>query len=600
MENNKELVVEVVHGAIHNRNKIKTLTEYNKLSDKNAWKSEMYRSYYVFDETFDSFVRKNKSVKGYNGLIYLDRIIIDLDKGEIENENMQTYLRHSCDELINFGIDDRHINTWFSGSGYHIELLNIFGFQPNKKLHEKVKATLSDCFSFGDNIYDKTRIIRSNWSLNKKTNLYKIWIPLQYVWDLSYDEITKIASSKRAYNKFSNSKPNFYNTLNSHGEVEPYLQNRILSVQNNYTNGNNNPIRSGETSSVVTCVQHIFNEGPSQGSRVMKMMRMISSYKRAGIPYLVALNGMRTWANGELKDHEVSRTVTSVYDNHYMYGCQDKILSDYCDPKCIYFKRKDYLLDIKDVESLEDTFKQYVTHDFSKKSINMKDIFNTSMDYMLKPGELVIFSGDTGVGKTAFVQNIVTKAKKDTLFLSLEMNEVLTFRRFVQIAMNKTKEWVYSVYKGNKETSFSEELKHIRIMTIAPEIEAIKKVVAEYEPNVLVIDTTDELQVDRYSGDIQKQNIIIDTLKGIAQRNNTLILAVHHVNKISAAQGTIGLHSLKGSSNVVQKADKVIVVKGNRKDRMRTIVSEKSRDEGDLELLLFFNDQTMRFEKMEI
>ena len=137
-------------------------------------------------------------------------------------------------------------------------------------------------------------------------------------------------------------------------------------------------------------------------------------------------------------------------------------------------------------------------------------------------------------------------------------------------------------------------------MTIAPEIEAIKKVVAEYEPNVLVIDTTDELQVDRYSGDIQKQNIIIDTLKGIAQRNNTLILAVHHVNKISAAQGTIGLHSLKGSSNVVQKADKVIVVKGNRKDRMRTIVSEKSRDEGDLELLLFFNDQTMRFEKMEI
>ena len=133
MENNKELVVEVVHGAIHNRNKIKTLTEYNKLSDKNAWKGEMYRSYYVFDETFDSFVRKNKSVKGYNGLIYLDRIIIDLDKGEIENENMQTYLRHSCDELINFGIDDRHINTWFSGSGYHIDLLNIFVFQPNKK-----------------------------------------------------------------------------------------------------------------------------------------------------------------------------------------------------------------------------------------------------------------------------------------------------------------------------------------------------------------------------------------------------------------------------------------------------------------------------------
>ena len=137
-------------------------------------------------------------------------------------------------------------------------------------------------------------------------------------------------------------------------------------------------------------------------------------------------------------------------------------------------------------------------------------------------------------------------------------------------------------------------------MSIAPEIEAVKKVVAQYEPNVLVVDTTDELQVDGNKGTIEEQNTIIDGLKQIAQRNDTIVIAVHHVNKASASQGSIGLHSLKGSSNVVQKADKVMVVKGNRNEMHRTITSEKSRDEARFELVTTFQYKTMTFEKLDM
>ena len=329
------------------------------------------------------------------------------------------------------------------------------------------------------------------------------------------------------------------------------------------------------------------------------MMRMVSTYKRAGIPFLVALNGMMAWANGELDNGEIQRTVSNVYENNYTYGCDDVLLSEYCDPKCIHFKRKDYMLDIRDVESLENTFKEYIQNDFSKRSINMADIFQGAQNYVFKPGELVVFSGDTGMGKTAFVQNIITKARKDTLFLSLEMNDILTWRRFVQIVETQTDEWVRDQYKNNPDFTVGSKLDHLKIMVIAPEIGAVKRVVAQYEPNILVIDTTDELQVDRFDGDIQKQNIIIDTLKGIAQRNNTLIFAIHHLNKASASQGTVGLHSLKGSSNVVQKADKVIVLKGNRHDNHRTVISEKSRDDGRLELITYFEPKTMTFRRLE-
>ena len=175
----------------------------------------------------------------------------------------------------------------------------------------------------------------------------------------SYDDVCKIAKSKKAYNMYVKTKPNFYATLNSYDVViEPYLQSSIIASPN--SNASITPIRTGDTNSVVTCVQHIFNEGPSQGSRNKNMMRMISSWKRAGIPFIVTLNGMMKWSQGELESHEIERTVMNVYDNQYIYGCDDAILMEYCDPKCIHFKRKDYVLDIRDVDSLEDTFKEYI------------------------------------------------------------------------------------------------------------------------------------------------------------------------------------------------------------------------------------------------
>ncbi len=592
-------IVEVVEGGLNKRNNVMTYIQYLDKVKDNAFKKEMYRSYYMFDNTFGEHVIKHKSVKNYSGLIYPDRIIIDIDKGDIDDEALQSYLRHTCNELFDYGIDSSHINIWFSGTGYHVELLNVFGFQPNKNLHKKVKATMNEHFSFGDNIYDKTRIIRSNWSLNVKTNLYKVWIPLEDIWTLTYKEVCNIAKSKVTYARYEKSKANFYATFNDESIlVEPYLQSSIISNIN--SNVSLTPTRGGDTNSVVTCVQHIFNEGPTQGSRNKNMMRMVSSWKRAGIPFIVALNGIAKWSQGELDVQEIERTVANVYDNQYIYGCDDAILMEYCDPKCIHFKRKDYVLDIRDVASLENTFKEYITNDLTARSVNISDIFNGAPDYVFKPGELVIFSGDTGMGKTAFVQNIVAKAKKDTLFLSLEMNEILIWRRFGQIAKEQTSQWVINQYKSDPDYSLQDELGHLNIMVIAPEIEAVKRVVAQYEPNILVVDTTDEMQVDRFDGDIQKQNVIIDALKQIAQRNNTLIFAIHHLNKASASQGTVGLHSLKGSSNVVQKADKVIVLKGNRNEIYRTIMSEKSRDDGRLEFVTEFNPETMTFKRIEL
>lgn len=164
---NKETIIEIINGSVSNRNRIGTIDEFNSLVKSNAWNGEMYRSYYSFDETLTQHVDVHRTVKKFDGLTYLDSIILDIDKGNIADDQFQPYLLQCLKEIEDLGIDKSHVNVWFSGNGYHVELLNVFGFQPSRLLHEKVKLTMKEHLSFADSIFDKTRIIRAPWSLNK-------------------------------------------------------------------------------------------------------------------------------------------------------------------------------------------------------------------------------------------------------------------------------------------------------------------------------------------------------------------------------------------------------------------------------------------------
>jgi|TARA_R100000231_G_scaffold96936_3_gene72488 hypothetical protein len=577
---------------------LSTHEDYQKEVIATAWKdTEMYRSYFMFSDDFKEHVDKEGSVKGFKGITYLDYIILDIDKGTIPDDQFIGYLQQCLSEIFDKGVMEEDLNVWFSGTGFHIEMQNVFGLQPSTDLSDKLKLTMNKHFPFADSIYDRTRIIRCKWSFNKKTSSHKIWIPMKLISELSYDEIVQASSTQGNYMSLVNKYPGgFFSTLFKDNNVEPYLQSMIVASPTIQYQKEINKNSEGVTS-VVSCMQHVFNEGPVEGSRNMKVMRMTSSYKRAGVPLLVALNGILTWANNTMSEEEITRTITNVYEGNYQYGCDDHIMAAYCDSKCIYYKRKDYSLDIKGVSALEDSFRTYVQSKLTKDSIKLKEVYGCS-PYNFSPGELIVFSGDTGLGKTAFIQDLIVKAKLQTLFLSLEMNEQLIFRRFGQIAAGKTKEWILEQYKTNPDFSLEDKLSHIQIMTIAPRIDSIKKVVAENEPKVLVVDTTDEVEVDFVKGEIEKQNVVIGALKQIAQKTNIIIIAIHHLNKTSAANNVINLHSLKGSSNVVQKADKVVLIKGNRNDPAREIISVKSRDEGQFKMLAKFDTTNMTFKQI--
>ena len=103
-----------------------------------------------------------------------------------------------------------------------------------------------------------------------------------------------------------------------------------------------------------------------------------------------------------------------MVDNCEAYGTIVEVLGDrvelkFIDKKCIYYKQKiqggDIITPIANSEELERMYVDAVRRDHTKQSINLANLYTLEKDYWIYPGEMIIIYGDTGMGKTAWVQN---------------------------------------------------------------------------------------------------------------------------------------------------------------------------------------------------
>jgi len=585
---------ELVLGSFRNRGYAAPISQINAYQQKAVKENaELFRSYYFFDGAILEHLKTYKTVTGFKGTYYLKQILFDIDAGV----DTPQFTHDRAKALINTLIEDwdlteDHILPWFSGRGFHIVTPDFFGFSPSNELPQVVSATMEKHFPEVDQIFDKGRIIRVGNTINTKAELYKVPVPMNNFFNYTIEQIMETA-------KGVVTPPPPGDTL-----APPQFPGKIVQperVLNKAKIGKgstpDNPIR------LVTCMHKVIEEGPQQGSRHQKLLRLASSYRRAGIPFAIAAAGLAGWAN-TLKEVEVWRIVKSVYEAGYRYGCDDEIMQKYCDPRCIHFKRKDYTQNVLTAAKMEKDYVKFIRTDHGNRAFNLNQFYKLPDDrgkpgsYMFYPGELIVLWGDTGLGKTTFAQNLcVQLTGMKILYLSLEVHANLLYRKFIQIATGWTKERIMEHYKSNTNT-LSEKLSHISAMTVNPTIEAIRKLVAEEQPAMVVIDTLDGIS---YSGrETDKSGPLAIQLKEIAQQLDTIILAVHHISKDAALDRDkkvrpLNIHSGKGSSSAEQKADKVIGIEGNMDAKFRTISSFKARDESPLKLNFIFDKDTFKF-----
>ena len=331
------------------------------------------------------------------------------------------------------------------------------------------------------------------------------------------------------------------------------------------------------------------------------LLRMISAWKRMGLPQ-DGVAAIAADSVNSLEFAEIQRMVQDVFNwDHNGYGCNDPILKEFCDPICKYYKSKNYGLDILNVNQLTEKFREFLTTDFSSTSFNLKGIYNIPNDYTFMPGELAVLIGDTKLGKTAWIQNLMVHLTHlNVLYLSLEVNDWMIFRRFLQVANGMTKDEVMNAFKENNPETISKlnkSVEHISVMTTPPDIDSMKQLISDVQPNIVVIDTMDAIEV-RYNNDpFNKMEKIVNKLKQIANAQDVIFFGISHISK-GASKEMLTVHSAKGNSSIEQKADKIIGISGDKDmSQRRVIKSLASRDETDFELVCMFDYKTFEFQE---
>ena len=566
------MYLEIAIGSPSNRG---TLIPREKLKDYLATcisnKEPMFRSTYIYDDDVLEYSKANNGIKGYLGKRDIDYIILDIDKSGNTDEYTLNKARSIVYELMEEEIT--HI-CYFSGTGYHIEIpKKVFGFEASKDLPYIVKETVKQIFPDIDHsVLMRSSIYRVLFTLNKKSNLYKIQLTSEEILSLSAEEIKKAAKKPRKAKSY----------FQGSGELKRFKKEEVPEIRR--------LSEFPEPMNLVTCVQKMYHKGPQEGNRHKTLLRMASHFMRHGIPSDLAKVSLLHWNNNSLEKEEILRVVEQTYKAKYRYGCKDEVMSDFCSTKCIHFKRKDYLTEVYNSNSLQKELEKRMTTDFSGKSINLSKMFGVEKDCTLYPGELVTIFGPTGCNKTALAQNIClgydfknNLINNDwhvpTLFLSLELSAWYMHRRNLQIVSGKDKDYLDKNYK-EAYRYYGKHLDHVVIQTISPTIEQIKLKVRELQPALVVVDYIDLVETglkDEY-GQIRK---ISHSLSNLAVNEDIIIIQLSQISRSYSRDEVIDLYAGKGSGAIENASRKVIGLSGRADKAIKSVEILKNSD-GDL------------------
>ena len=418
----------------------------------------------------------------------------------------------------------------------------------------------------------RTGIYRVAHTINTKTNLYKIPITVKELFDTDIDMLELAKKPRLGYP---------YEERVGSSELEKYIVSEAPRIQQTK--------KVAEPLDVVPCVQRMLKIGPQEGNRNQTLMRIASHSARNGIPSEFAKAMILHWNNNSLDPNEVIEKVEYTYNRGYRYGCQDSIMHEHCQTRCIYFKRKDYLIDIKNAEDLQEDLKARLTTDFSGKTINIAKALGLNLDCEIYPGELVTIFGPTGSGKTTFAQNLVLgvdfqndkiniDSQIPTLYLSLELSAWYMHRRNMQIVSGLDKEQVTNNFEKIYDLH-KEKINHLVIQTVAPTLDQIQNKIREIQPAVVVIDYIDLISTNgRYMGEYEQIKQVSHYLSNLAVNMDIIIIQISQVSRDYSRNEALDLYAGKGSGAIENASRKVIGLNGQANEDIKKVGMYKNTD----------------------
>lgn len=251
------------------------------------------------------------------------------------------------------------------------------------------------------------------------------------------------------------------------------------------------------------------------------------------------------------------------------------------------------------VESLDDWYRGA---DGAMKGISSGYETIDKFTHGFQKQDLIIFTGDSGVGKTTFVNNMVMSniySRTPCLGFYLEgqfnyylsrmisAHEGIVFAKVIdspewETIKNKVVDLPLYLYTGAHTDLSLEKLKEVIIASVQL-----------YEIRVVMIDNLQRL----VRGEVnytRKVSDAVEILKDLATDLNITIVLIAHVTKGNAQRKMLSMHDLKDSSTIFQSADKVFILQKVKDDMFLTI--EKNRmGEDDINIAFTFEADVGRF-----
>jgi hypothetical protein len=536
----------------------------------------VYRSMYIYDEEGKDFVNKTGSVKDYFGPRHIDEVIVDIDKGQNTDAYTLKCAQAFIYELEQFEVPYNAIQPYFSGTGYHIHLTNeVFNFQSSDDLPFIVKETMKKLFGkkIDLSVYQRTAIYRLPHTLNQKSALYKTPFTVQEINQLQANQIRDKSRKRRLDFVFSE--------LYAEGELESTIITEIPKIKE---------IKAVvEPRKVVPCVQEMYEQGPIQGSRNNTMLRIASHFRRHGIPSSATKAALLEWNNGQLNENIILEKVESTYNAGYKYSCKDHIMAEHCKTYCVFYDRKDYLIDLYTSDDLQKVLKERLETDFSGRVIDLGKVLGVEQECLIYPGELVTIFGATGSNKTTFAHNLVLgydatedRIRKEwqipTLFLSLELSGWYMHRRALQIVSGKDKDFVTKNYDMLYE-HYKEELSHIIYQTVSPTILQIKDAIRDHQPHAVVVDYIDLIEPPKHiRGEYETVRFVSHSLSNLAVNQDIIIIQISQISREYSRNQIMDLYAGKGSGAIENASRKVIGITGKAEEKTKSLTLYKNSD----------------------
>ena len=565
--------IEIAKGAPKNRGALITKEELPKYLNGEP----LYRSMYLYtSDAYDFADSNNNSLRSYYGSRAIDNILIDIDR----EQNTDDYTLRKCQAVVfnlqnELDLQEHNFRVFFSGSGYHIVIPNsVFRFEPSEELPFHVKETMMKMFpDIDSSVYMRTGLYRVAHTLNKKTGLYKVPLTSLEVMSATWQKIHDLAKTPRY--EFP------YTELIGDGELEEHKVSNVTITRNMG--------KVMEPKKIATCIQTMYNQGPQQGSRHKTLLRIVSHYRRNGISSKAAKAALLEWNDGQLNEQEIVDLVEYAYNKGYKFGCNDELMKNLCNPKCIYYKRKDYNVEVMSPADMQKELENRLPTDFTGRSYNFAKQLGINKDRIFYPGDLITIFGPTGSSKTTLAHNIAlgydhcndridTDAQIPTLYLSLELAGWYMHRRSLQIAANQSKESVSADYKKIYPL-VQDKVSHINVQTVAPTLEQIQTKITELQPSMVIVDYIDLVETPpSVRGEYEQIKYISHGLSNMAVNLDIIIVQVSQVSREYSRNEVLDLYAGKGSGAIENASRKVIGLNGQANSGLKDVKLFKNTD----------------------